>query len=178
MSQFRITSRYAKALLDLSIERDTVEEVHGDVQLIVNSFDESRELVVLCKNPIVLPQKKQSILEGLFKKHITPLTFKFMDVIVRKNRSHFIPEVMDMFLAKYKHYRQISDAILYTATEAREETKSSVIDILSKATGEQIELTTIVDESMIGGFMIKYKDRLLDASVASKLNDLRKELLD
>lgn len=178
MSQFRITSRYAKALLDLSIERDKVEEVHKDVQLLVETFEESRELVVLCKNPIVLPQKKQAILKALFQKDVAPVTYKFMEVIVRKNRSHFLPEVMDMFLTQYKQYRNISDAILYTATEARAETKSTVVDILSKATGDQIDLKTIVNDEMIGGFMIKYKDRLLDASVASKLKDLRKELLD
>lgn len=178
MSQYRITSRYAKALIDLGVEKDSLEEMHTDVKLIVDAFDESRELAVLCKNPILLPQKKLAILSSLLKDKVNAITFKFIEVIVRKNRSHLIPEVMDMFLVKYKSYRQISDAILYTASEAREETKSAVVDILTKATGEKIELSTVVDEEMIGGFMIKYKDRLLDASVASKLNNLRKELLD
>lgn len=178
MSQYRITSRYAKALIDLGVEMGSLEEMHTDVKLIVAAFDDSRELAVLCKNPIVLPQKKLSILRSLLKDRIHPVTFKFIEVIVRKNRSHFIPEVMDMFLVKYKSYCQISDAILYTASEAREETKAAVVDILTKVTGETVELTSVVDEEMIGGFMVKYKDRLLDASVASKLNSLRKELLD
>ena len=50
--------------------------------------------------------------------------------------------------------------------------------MLADATGETINLQSVVDEKMLGGFMIRYHDRLLDASFVSKLRDLRKELLD
>lgn len=178
MSHYRITSRYAKALLDLSIERNMLEEVERDVELIVNTCEESRELVVMLKNPIVLPQKKLAVLADIFKSKISDLSYKFIEVIVRKNRASLVFEVMQMFNEKYKAYKHISDAILYTAVEAGESTKSQVNKLLSEATEETINLSSVVDEDILGGFMIRYKDRLLDASVASKLRELRKELLD
>ncbi|MFY0673219.1 MAG: ATP synthase F1 subunit delta [Bacteroidia bacterium] len=178
MSQYRITSRYAKALLDLSIERNMLEEVERDVELIVDTCDASRELVVMLKNPIVLPQKKLAVLSDLFKSKISEVTFKFIEVVIRKNRANLVFEVMKMFNEKYKEYKHISDAILFTAVEAGASTKAQVNKLLSDATGETINLSTVVDENILGGFMIRYKDRLLDASVASKLRELRKELLD
>lgn len=178
MSQYRITSRYAKALLDLSIERNTTEEVEKDVVRIVEIFENNRSMIVMLKNPIILPQKKQAILNKVFKNLVGEITYKFMEVIVRKNRSHYLYEVMKMFNTKYKEYKHISDAIFYTATESTQETKDAVIKMLADATGETINLQSVVDEKMLGGFMIRYHDRLLDASVASKLRDLRKELLD
>lgn len=178
MSQFAITSRYAKALLDLSVERNALDEVEKDVELIVNTCKGSRELLVLFKNPIVLPQKKMAILAHIFKDKISALTFKFLEVLVRKNRSKLIFEILLMYLEKFKSYQNILDAYLYTATIANEHTKEQVLNMLEEATGEKIILSSIVDEKLIGGFMIRYKDRLLDASVSSKLRDLQKELID
>jgi len=178
MSQFAITSRYAKALLDLSVERNVLIEVEKDVELIVATCENSRELVVLFKNPIILPQKKLSILSDLYKDRVSELTYKFLEVLVRKNRSKLIFEILEMYLEKFKAYQHISDAVLFTATEAKESTKNHVVKLLEEATGEKIILSSLVDEKLIGGFMIRYKDRLLDASVSSKLRDLQKELLD
>ncbi|MGB0429949.1 MAG: ATP synthase F1 subunit delta [Bacteroidia bacterium] len=178
MSQYRITSRYAKALLDLSIERNMLEEVERDVELIVSTCEESRQLVVMLKNPIILPQKKLAVMADVFKANVSEVTFKFIEVIIRKNRSKLVFEVMQMFNEKYKEYKHISDAVLFTAVEASNETKAQVTKILADATGETINLSTEVDEDILGGFLIRYKDRLLDASVASKLRDLRQELLD
>lgn len=178
MSQFRITSRYAKALLDLSIEKGLVETVYVDVQNIVKTCDNSRELVVIFKNPIILPQKKLGILEALFKNKINALTYKYIEVIVRKNRSHFLFEIMQMFEKQYKTYKNISEAILYTAQPVEESVKGQVVSLLHNSTGEIIELKTKEKPQMIGGFMIQYKDKLIDASVASKLKELRKKLTE
>ena len=178
MSQYKITSRYAKALIDLSIEHSTIEDVEKDVELITEIFESNRSMIVMLKNPIILPQKKMSILEKVFKDKVGAVTFKFMEVIVRKNRAQLVYEVMKMFNSKYKEYKHISDAILYTAVESTQDVKNRVSKMLTEATGETIVLESVVDEKLIGGFMIRYKDRLLDASVASKLKDLRKELLD
>lgn len=178
MSQYRITSRYAKALLDLSIEKNALKEVHNDVNVIVDTCEDSRQLVVLFKNPIILPQKKLAILKALFEGKVNELTIKFLEVLVRKNRSHFIFEVMEMFLAQYKTHEKIADAVLYTATKTTEATNDSVTKMLHDATGEDVRLKTVIDEDLIGGFKIRYKDRLLDASVSSKLNELKKDLLD
>lgn len=178
MSQYRITSRYAKALLDLSIEKNALKEVESDVELIVATCDESRQLVVLFKNPIILPQKKLAILKSLFEGKVHELTLKFLEVIVRKNRSHLMFEVMEMFLEQYKSHEKIADAVLYTAAETSSATNEAVVKMLHEATGEEVKLETVIDEALIGGFKIRYKDRLLDASVSSKLNELKKDLLD
>ncbi|MBI1183835.1 ATP synthase F1 subunit delta [bacterium] len=178
MSQYRITSRYAKALLDLSVERNMLDEVEKDVELIVNTCEASRELVVMLKNPIILPQRKLAVLSDLFKSRISDVTFKFMEVIIRKNRSKLVYEILKMYIEEFKTYQHIADAVLYTAVESTEEVKNSVKSMLATATGETIVLDTKVDEKLLGGFMIRYKDRLLDASVSSKLRELRKQLLD
>ena len=178
MSQYRITSRYAKALLDLGLETKKLDEIYEDVSALVTICDQNRGLVVLFKNPIVLPQKKLSVIDHLFKGKIEDVTFKFLEVIIRKNRSRFLFETLEQFVITYKSFKGIAGAELTTAYEANQDTKDRVSAILEKASGENIELKTKVNEELIGGFTIRYKDRLIDASVANKLKALKKELID
>lgn len=178
MSNYRITSRYAKALLDLSIERNELQAVQSDVSLIVETFVASRQLVVFLANPVVLPQKKLAVLNKLFKTRVAKITFKFIEVLIRKNRSALVYEIMEAFLGQYKAHEHITDATLVTAIEASPEIKKEVVRMLEDATHETVLLTNVVKDSILGGFQIKYKDKLLDASVSSKLNILRKKLID
>ncbi|MBI3142837.1 MAG: ATP synthase F1 subunit delta [Bacteroidetes bacterium] len=178
MSNYRITSRYAKALLDLSIERNELQNVQGDVSLIVETLAGSRQLVVFLANPVVLPQKKLAVLTALFKERISKTTFKFIEVMVRKNRSALIYEILEAFLVQFKAHEHIADATLVTAVAAANRVKEEVIRMLESAISEKVVLTNVVNEAILGGFQIRYKDKLLDASVSSKLNILRKRLID
>lgn len=178
MSQHRITTRYAKALLDLGIEKKMLEELFADAEMLVETCKQSRELVLLLKNPVVMPAKKLSILKQLFEKNLQAETNKFIEVVVRKNRSVYIYELFKRFVEMYREYKGIASAELQTAVESSKELRDKVTQLLADTTGNTIELNTEVDEELIGGFMIRYKDRLVDASVASKLKDLKKKLID
>lgn len=177
-SHFKVTSRYGKALLDLAVEKGALAEVHKDAQLIIDTCEAERDLILLFKNPIVLPQKKLSVVAKLFEANISKLSFKFIEVIVRKNRSHIIYEVMKRFVELYNVHEKIGLAKLTMATEPTDSIKGRVTEIIETASKKSIQLETEVDENLIGGFQILYEDRLIDASVASKLKDLEREFID
>lgn len=177
-SHFKVTSRYGKALLDLAVEKGALAEVKKDAQLVIDTCEAERDLILLFKNPIVLPQKKLSVVSKLFKSSISALSYKFIEVIVRKNRSHLIYEVMKRFDELYNVHEKIGKATLTMATEPTEGIKGRVTEIIEAASKKSIQLETEVDESLIGGFQILYEDRLIDASVASKLKDLEREFID
>lgn len=178
MSNYRITSRYGKALLDLAVERNELETVHKDVELVQRALDVSRELLLLFKNPVVMPQKKNSVFVKVFEGKLSKMTEHFVSLLIRKNRASLIDEVLDMFVQLYKEKHNISEAKLITATEATDSLQQEVKKLLEDATKETIDLSTKTEEELIGGFKIRYKDRLIDASVSSKLKELRNELLD
>lgn len=174
----KVTKRYAKALLDLALEQNSLSDTYSDVLNVIEISKSTRQLIVVLKNPIVLQYKKFRIVHSIFSNEIKPLTLRFIELIVTKNRAHILFEILDNFIELYNEHQKIAHATLITAVEASEDTKSKVTSLLEKASKNTILLENIIDESLIGGFLIRYKDSLIDASVASKLKSLQKELID
>ena len=176
MSVTRIASRYAKSLIELAQEQNKFDKVLGDIQSF-NKALTSRDLYLLVKSPIVNATKKQKIFKLLFEGKFDELTNAFFGIIIRKGREYYLPEIAAEFEKQYKVKKGISEVTIKTATKLTaselERIKSKLLE--SSITAESIEFVTVVDPELIGGFVVQIEDYLYDASVARKLNELRKE---
>lgn len=176
MSAYRIASRYAKSLLDLAVEQNQLDAVAGDVRGIQKLCDDNKEFLMMLKSPIINADKKESVLRKGFEGKINPLVMSFLDVVLRKKREKYVPEIMDAFIEQFNKIKRITKAKLTTALPADEAIISKVEGIVKKHCGsEKVELSTAVDPSLIGGFVLKFEDKLIDASIANKLNRLRQQ---
>lgn len=102
-----VAERYAKALFELSLEKGLAEEAYRDSLLISNTCENSRELRLLLKSPVINSGKKLTILKEIFGKEINNLTLTYLLIMVRKNREAFIPAIAIQFIALYQVYRNI-----------------------------------------------------------------------
>lgn len=175
MSSIRIASRYAKSLIELARDEGKLERVHEDV-LHFQAAAGVKDLDLLLKSPIIGPGKKKSIFKALFEKNYDPLTFSFLEIILRKGREMFLSDIADEFIAQYKDIKQITTVKLTTAkpmTEVQtEEMKKRIV--ASGLTYPNLDLQTEVNPDIIGGFIIGIGDRLYDASVLHQLESMRK----
>jgi F-type H+-transporting ATPase subunit delta len=172
----RLAGRYAKALLDLSIEKDQVAAVYKDMMFLQAACKSSRELVSLLKSPVVNADKKDKILEAITAGKIGALTATFNKLMIRKGREGYLPEIIDAFIGQYKDLNGIHTVKLTTAMPVGEELKKAILDKIRSATDMQkLELDTKVDEALIGGFVLEVGDQLVDTSVAFDLNNIKKQ---
>lgn len=178
MSVTRIATRYAKSLIELAAERNELEGVKGDVQGFTNAL-ESRDLVNFLKSPIIRSEKKLSVFKAIFEGKLNKTTQAFFDIIIRKNREMYLPEIAHSFMDQYREMNGISTAKIITASplteSALEEIKKKLLS--SDLTMDKLEVTTEVDPNIIGGFIIEVGDRKYDASVAYSLDQLKRELV-
>ncbi len=176
MSVIRIASRYAKSLIELAQERGQLEEVLADIKSFQKAT-ENRDLYLLLKSPIINVTKKQQVFDALFEGKLTELTLAFFKIVLRKSREKYLPEVANEFISQYKKMKHISSVTLVTATALGAETVSKIKQklVASEATDDHVELLTEVDPDLLGGFVLQFGDRLYDASVAHKLEKLKKE---
>jgi F-type H+-transporting ATPase subunit delta len=169
----RVASRYAKSLLSLAEEQGKLEEVHNDMQLVDATCKESRDLAVVLKNPIIKHDKKRSILEAIFKNKVSDLTLAIFEIICRKNREEILPAIAEEFHIQYNVFKGIEKATVTTAVKIdkglRESFEKMIKQISDKKT---VELEEIVDEKIIGGYVLKVGDRQLDDSIKSKITEL------
>jgi F-type H+-transporting ATPase subunit delta len=175
MLNTRVAGRYAKSLVDLSLERNMLEKVYEDM-LYLKRLLNDREFVLMLKSPIVTADKKQAILNALTNGRISNLTASFNTLLIRKGRETNMPEVIDAFIEQYKAHKKIRVVKLTTASEVSEEMKNSIVSKV-KGMGEMdnIELISIVDPSIIGGFILKIGDQVYDTSISNELNNISKQ---
>ena len=176
MNVSHIAVPYAKALFDLALERNSLEEAMKDVSLIGNLCRTNRDFKLMLKSPVVGTEKKTKIIRALFEKTLSPLTLTFLFIILRKKRENIIPDMALEFLELYKDYKGILTTYMQTAVPVSEEVRKKVVAVMHQQTQKEIELIEDVNEELVGGFVLRWKDLQYDASILNQINRLKKEV--
>lgn len=175
MRNIKAASRYAKALLNLSLENNKIEDVYSDIVSLSKTIEGSTELQTLLKSPIVNGEKKQEIFKSLFGSNFNELSIKYINLLIGKKREGLLPEIATQFIAQFKLHKNIVTAEVTSAVKLTPELTKKVLTLV-KHDGE-VEIIEKVDPSLIGGFIVKVGDKQIDASIAKKFKDLRKEII-
>ncbi len=173
MKQSRATIRYAKALLELSIEKNSLHESFKDMLLVDNICSECKEFSLLLKSPIVKTDQKLKIFDLIFCNSISNLGMMFVNIIISKKRESLLSGIAQSFISLYKAENNIETAIIKTALPISDDLKNSVVAYIKDLTNNKVELTEVVDENIIGGVIIRMGDKQLDASISSEISELR-----
>jgi len=175
----RLAGRYAKSLIGLAIERNELDKVYEDMLYLQSLIKQSKEFLVILRSPVINPDKKKVILESVINGNISEMVAGFVRLLILKGRESNLPEIIPAFIDQYKVLKNIFVVTLSTATPASDELKQTIIEKVKEATSLQnIELKTIVNEDLIGGFVLQLGDTLVDASVIYDLNAIKKQFLN
>jgi F-type H+-transporting ATPase subunit delta len=179
MQNPRLASRYAKSLLDLAVEQNSLDATLKDVQLLDSICQESRDFTNMLRSPIIKADKKHAIINAVVNGRIGKITQAFVDLLVNKGRETYMPEIANAFIAQYKEMHNIKTVKLTTAVTIDNSIKEAIRQkVAAGLPDSKIELHTNVDPELIGGFVLEMEDKLFDASVRRDLNDIRAQLLD
>lgn len=179
MQNPRLASRYAKSLLDLAVERNSVDVVLKDIQLLDATCRASRDFELMLRSPVIKGDKKEAIINAAFKDTLSPLTKAFIGLMINKGRESNMPEIAEAFIAQYNEMKNIRTVRLTTAAPVSEQVKNNILGkIGGYMEGSSINLKTNIDESLIGGFVLETEGKLFDASVKKKLNDMKSNIVD
>jgi len=178
MSEFGVSTRYAKALMELVESKNAFEEVAKDMDFVLNTFNASKELRKMIASPIIDPQRKISILSEIFKTRISDISLNFLKFIIDKNRDTLFVDIVKRFNELRDVKLGILNVTVTTAIDLPDKEKSRLEQKLSWFSGKKIRANYKVDSSIIGGFRIRLKDTVIDASVVNQLKNLRKVLLE
>lgn len=176
MSVGIVAARYAKSLIELAKERNVVEAVFEDMKLFKDTADNNRGLMLALKSPVVRHEKKLAILKAIFHDKVNPVSYSIFEIITKKNRESILDAIADEFIKTYDEYRGIQKAIVITTTPLTEDLRKQFNKIVADATGKTVELEEKVDPNLIGGYLLRVNDRQIDASLRSRLNELKLQL--
>ncbi|MEP6846445.1 MAG: ATP synthase F1 subunit delta [Panacibacter sp.] len=176
MTNPRLAQRYAKSLIDLAQELNQLNEVHNDIVLLNSVCTQSREFVVMLRSPVISAAKKYKIIQVITNDKISKTTQTFIKLLCSKNRESNMPGIISSFIEQFNKIKGIHKVKLTTAVPVSDEIKNSFINqIESSSTINNIELKAVVDEKIIGGFVLEMEGKLVDASILRDLNDVKKQ---
>lgn len=174
MNTSSIAIPYSKALFDLATERKELETVYSDMKFVGSVLEGARDLVLMLKNPVIQPEKKQKIINAIFQNKISTTTFSFLSIIVRKKREKYLADITRSFIGIYKESKGILTTRIRTAVPISPEIRKQVMELMKQYTNKEIDLVEEIQEDLIGGFVLNWEDREYDASILNQLNKLKK----
>jgi len=175
MSELTVAIRYAKALIDLAEEQNSVEVMKADMDLFHHTLRVNAELKAVLANPIVSHSKKINILDAVFGEKVNKLSIMFFKLMINKGRGEVLYETAQVYKDMYDEKNHIVKAKVVSAAELSEVNKSKMISDIKAATGGEVHLDARVDPSLIGGFVLTVGDRQVDTSISTDLKKLKKE---
>jgi F-type H+-transporting ATPase subunit delta len=166
-------NRYAKSLIGLSIEKKELDTVYNDMVLISETVENSKDLDLLLKSPVVKTDKKQEILSSIFGKETSELTKQFLLLISSRNREAIIGDIAGAFVRQYKVIKKIIVTEVTSAIKLESAQKKKILQLLNTNESSSVEVIEKINPEIIGGFIVRVDDKQIDASISRKLDDLK-----
>jgi len=173
----KVAVPYARALFDFSVEKNIMHQITADFQNLDIFFNESSELTEYLNNPVVSQKAKREVLAKTLKSQINAETFKFLMVLVDRDRINLLNAVINNYLELVYQTASIKMVEVSTAFAFTNSQKDTLIQKLKELTNaREIRLVTTVDPTLIGGFLIKTESKVIDFTVKNQLQQLAKHL--
>ena len=177
MDENKISVRYAKALFSLAKEKNVLDAVKNDVDLIYQTSKALPEFKMILGSPVIKTSVKAKIFKEIFVKHVNSITFSFLSLLLTNNRETFLEDISRNFLALYRKSTGFKSAVISSAVELDSVTVERFRQLIRNKFKTEVELTCTVNPDLIGGFVLRVEDQQIDASVSAKLKGLKKELI-
>ena len=169
-----IADRYASALYDLASEKKLVDPVLNDLSLFKNLLIENKDLNLIVKSPLVNSQDKLNILAELIKKiSANQITLTFFKVLEKNKRFSNLLSIINQFININSQKRGNVFADITSAEELNDEQKINITNQLKNILGNKLSLSFDVDKNIIGGLIVKVGSKMIDTSLANKINKLK-----
>jgi F-type H+-transporting ATPase subunit delta len=173
----KIASPYARALFDFSVEKNIMHQITADFQNLEIFLDKTPELTEYLNNPIVSKEAKREILAKTLKSQVNTETFKFLMVLVNRDRINLLSVIIANYLELVYETASIKTIEVSTAFPFTYLQKNTLVQKLKELTNaREVRLVITVDPNLIGGFLIKTNSKVIDFTVKNQLQKLAKHL--
>jgi F-type H+-transporting ATPase subunit delta len=176
MTEQRVSSRYARALLTAAKEENATEKVLEDLGFIQRVARESKDFKRLIESPVIYNWQKKDILRELFESQISEVTLKFLLLLADKKREMLIFDIIEQYIKIFNELNNRLPISVVSAVPLSEELKKSISGRIAQWTGKTIIPEYSVDDSLKGGIMVEIDDIVFDASVRNQLEVLYETL--
>ncbi|KRD62913.1 ATP synthase subunit delta [Flavobacterium sp. Root935] len=175
MASTRAAIRYAKAILDLANSKGVAEAVNNDMKSIASAIDTNTELSTFIQNPTTKVEVKESALLEVFA-DVNGVTKGLFHLLFENKRFEILNAIALEYNKLFDESNGVEVAKVTTAIPMDAALEAKVLAKVATLSDKKITIENIVDPSIIGGFILRIGDNQYNASVANRLQVLKREL--
>ncbi|MEO9258428.1 MAG: ATP synthase F1 subunit delta, partial [Crocinitomicaceae bacterium] len=150
----KAATRYATALLEFSVEKNVLDDVFQDMVYLHSLVLENYDFQSFLKNPIIDSEKKKEIFSSIFGQ-FNPVTIQFIHLMAHNKRENILLDISASFIDQYKTKNGIVPVTITSAQKLEDKVRKEILEKIKKEVNGKIELTELIDASLIGGFMVR-----------------------
>ena len=172
-----VSKVYGDAYVSVVAEKNNLIEALEEIKSVKNILLENVEIIELLDSPKMDDEEKIDFIKGIFENHISVDSMGFLLTIIEKKRQAELLPILDYVIDCVKELLLIGKATVTTALPLDDSKKERIVDELLKSSHyKSLEAEYVVDESIIGGIVIRIGDRVVDSSVKTRIDKMRKML--
>ena len=173
-----VSKTYGDALFELAVEENRTDSLMEEILMLQTVLKENKDFEKILEHPVISKQNKLQVIEDVFKGRISDALTGFLRIVVTKGRYKDLPDIFAYFIARVKEYRKIGVAQVTSAISLSDVQKQKIEKKLLDSTQyETMEIEYKVDESLIGGLLIRIGDRVVDSTIKHRLTSLTASLM-
>jgi F-type H+-transporting ATPase subunit delta len=166
--------RYAQAVFQIALEKDELDGWLDDLSVLVQAV-ENEEFTEFLDAPQVPAARKVSVVKEALGDSVGPLALNLVSLLASRNVAHIMPGVVEQYQRLLDAHRGVERAEVVSAVPLDDQQKGSIAALLEKIVGKEVQLVSRVEPSTLGGFVARAGDRVIDSSVRTKLDRMRRE---
>mgnify|MGYP002523852196 CR=1 FL=1 len=172
-----VARRYAKALLELSGDKLTKEQILDEISDTLTSLNGSEDMQRVMSSPVISAKDKNNILAKVFEKSVSEVVLNFLRLLVDKNRFSILASIVSEFRSEINRINNLLNIKITSAIDLNENEKSMIKDRLKNILKKDIELEWSKDSNIIGGLVFEAGDNIVDNSLRHKLQEISRNII-
>ncbi len=171
----KVAKRYAQGLLNFTQESGSTASVFGEMGDIEKTIAKSKELQNFFSSPIIEVKKKISVANEIFK-NFSPVTKNLIQLVIKHGRESQLQNIAQEFINKVEDMNGVQRITLTSATQLSNENINNILKSTNLVNhSNKFDVKTMINPNILGGYILRVGDQQIDASVKSKLGQLKKE---
>ena len=166
---------YSEALFDAARRQGKIDQIRDQLGMVVEAIEASRELTLFFFSPLFSTREKK---EGIARVLVgaDEIFLNFLSVLIDNHRMPVIFRIRKQYEALWREENRLLPVEITSAVELDEQVARRIAERVEQQTGRRVELTRRVDESILGGLVVRVSNMILDASIRNQLERLRRQV--
>ena len=172
-----VAKRYALALFEAGEDLDKINDFKDELEFLKTVLEDEKDLIILLSHPRIKKEEKKDLISRIFKDRLSLELVNLLYVLVDKRRESNILDIIQKYMELYNEHENIVKVVAMTAVAMEEASKDKLVETLGKKLNKKILLTNEIDQSVIGGVLLKVENKIIDGSLKGQLDSLSKVII-